>query len=91
MVKYADGDFLEQSYRADLRCEALMTFYENRRELFHVTMDYRSAKAYEKTLNAQDIYSVRPCDTVYRLSGVICSFSAYTVLTLQTKIGKFIW
>jgi hypothetical protein len=65
MVKYADGDILEQNYRADLRCEALMTFCENRRELFHVTMDYRSAKAYEKRLNAQDISTVRPGDTVY--------------------------
>jgi hypothetical protein len=65
MVKYADGDILEQNYRADLRCEALMTVSEDRRELFHVTMDYRSAKAYDKRLNAQNISAVRPDDTVY--------------------------
>jgi hypothetical protein len=65
MVKYADGDILEQNYRADLRCEALMTFCENRRELFHVTMDYRTAKAYERRLNGQQISSVKPGDTVF--------------------------
>ena len=65
MVKYADGDILEQNYRADLRCEALMKFCEKRRELFHVTMDYRMAKAYEKKLNAQPITSVQIGDTVY--------------------------
>jgi hypothetical protein len=37
-------------------------------------------------LNLTCMYKV-----LYHLSGVICSFSAYTVLTLQTKIGKFIW
>jgi hypothetical protein len=42
-----------------------MTFCEKRRELFRVTMDYRTAKAYERRLNGQQISSVKPGDTVF--------------------------